>query len=699
MKSCFHRTAGALCLLFSLATQANSEPPGAWSRVDLAAPAFDPLLILNPAEDPEAEWARQVEAGNREKAAAAFVTLLREGPARVDLEESIPAIRLRWFGVPINRISSEGFDPDDLVDLRYTGTYGITHQFEDEIDWTHDGSNGQTPEWTWQLNRHFHWIDLADAYRETGDEKYARAWEKELRSWIAQCPRPADSGNRKGSAWRTLDTGIRAGSTWPYAFEIFRHSPEVSDEAVWLIFAAQRENALHLQEYPTGGNWKIMESNGLGHVGFMFPEIREADRFAETAIERIQEEIEKQFYPDGTHQEFAPHYAAAGCLANFYALARIAEQGGSPLPDSFWNTLAHLVSALARIADPEGIAPPVHNSHKIDIKNIYQDIAAGRDPERYGRAPWAQAESDLVPYGGYAVFRRENSYALFDAGPRGTSHFHDDDLQLLTYAHGREFAIDPATPNYTTEPISRHLRSSGAHNVVLLDGRLHKPAVEIHRPRAPAPISFYGRGPVQIGAARRTLLQEERGATFDHERVVLDVDGLGWVVLDRLFPGDDEPHTWEWIWNMAADAVIASGSTATALYPEGPAMTLVCSSNATGEYSVATGQTDPHRGWMNERGLSEYRAIPALRFLTEKQAGAVWAVTLHAPFSDEPDSRSLRFTASQKNGDNWLISANRGADSWQFQLTGDDEIRRIRSWRNGTSLGTIAIGNHTVRKE
>src|SRR5690606_26980068 len=107
-----------------------------------------------------------------------------------------------------------------------------------------------------QLNRHYQWVPLADRYRETKDPKYARAFERELRSWVRQCPRPDGNGMGLPGCWRLIEVGIRAGWTWPYAFETFRHCPEVTDEAIWLMACALHEHGMHLLLWPTGRNFK-----------------------------------------------------------------------------------------------------------------------------------------------------------------------------------------------------------------------------------------------------------------------------------------------------------------------------------------------------------------------------------------------------------------------------------------------------------
>ncbi|MBI4891397.1 MAG: hypothetical protein HY821_12290, partial [Acidobacteria bacterium] len=96
---------------------------------------------------------------------------------------------------------------------------GIPHTFGPKIDWHYDktAEPGFAPnnEWTWQLNRHAEWLALERAYRDTGDEKYAREFVAEMRDWVRECPMPDTAGNVPRSAWRTIETGIRAAQVWP----------------------------------------------------------------------------------------------------------------------------------------------------------------------------------------------------------------------------------------------------------------------------------------------------------------------------------------------------------------------------------------------------------------------------------------------------------------------------------------------------
>ena len=64
--------------------------------------------------------------------------------------------------------------------------------------------------------------------------------------------------------------------SWPVAFDIFRHSPEFTDENLCLMLASMHRQAIHLMEHPTSGNWLLMEMNGVYTFATLFPEFRDS---------------------------------------------------------------------------------------------------------------------------------------------------------------------------------------------------------------------------------------------------------------------------------------------------------------------------------------------------------------------------------------------------------------------------------------
>ncbi|MDE3148653.1 MAG: hypothetical protein KGL37_04220, partial [Acidobacteriota bacterium] len=91
---------------------------------------------------------------------------------------------------PVTLSPGEKQVADDAVAGRLAGGGNpFTHLFpQGEMDWHYNATHhatGMAPddEWQWQMNRMSFWYDLAEAYRATGDERYAQAFVSEMRSW------------------------------------------------------------------------------------------------------------------------------------------------------------------------------------------------------------------------------------------------------------------------------------------------------------------------------------------------------------------------------------------------------------------------------------------------------------------------------------------------------------------------------------
>ena len=190
-------------------------------------------------------------------------------------------------------------------------------------------------EWVWQLNRHGYWGDMARAFAAGGDGRYARQFNIQLRDWIARTDCPAD-WNAPGSAWRTIETGLRLMGAWPVAFEFFRCSPFFTDENLCLMLASMHRQAVHLASHPTSGNWLLMEMNGLYTFATLFPEFRTAAGFRELSARTLSGALRGQLLPDGMHDELSPDYHSVvfRCGCAMYRLAGLYHQAGELPPDS-----------------------------------------------------------------------------------------------------------------------------------------------------------------------------------------------------------------------------------------------------------------------------------------------------------------------------------------------------------------------------
>ena len=156
---------------------------------------------------------------------------------------------------------------------------GITYDFEPEplttIDWSFNPTNPVNPEWTWQLNRHEVWDDLAQKYisAPAANSAYLNEFLFELNDWITTSPAPSNSGNTSSARWRTIETGIRMLGVWPDCFYRLKSVPALSDDLLILWLKSFYMHGWHLNKYTAGGgNWAAIEQHGLFNVAALFPE-------------------------------------------------------------------------------------------------------------------------------------------------------------------------------------------------------------------------------------------------------------------------------------------------------------------------------------------------------------------------------------------------------------------------------------------
>lgn len=654
----------------------------------------DPVQVLwcPSARFKNTAWHRALAAGDKDAARSAFVAELRQGPARTSRSTDIPAMVERWEeGEKIGFLHGMRMEPDEVIRQHYVGVSGIEHTFDGEIDWLLDPTEnlGERRDANWRatFNRHYHWVPLAERYEETGDAKYAHAFERELRSWIGQTSRPNDDGREPPSCWRPIELGIRCGWTWPLAFEIFRRSEHVSDEALWLMVCSLSEQALQLLLWPTKLNIKSMEINGLIHVGAMFPELARARAFVDTGIDRACSELECQVYDDGCQKELAPSYGILA-LNNLFSglwLARERLDGEPGLPPRARDRLALLTRTFAEISTPDAITPPIHDSPPHRVDRLYREFSEFLGGGDWPEHPWRTPRFRHFPWGGWTVFATSTTYALFDSGPWGGKHQHSDALQFLIHAGDRWLCIDPGKPIYNASKVTAHLRSSAAHNVVLMDGRCHLPDPFDSILRQAYPTWVAEEPGVRAVAARRhARIIAEPGAKrepdapgFWHERCVLELEGIGWLVFDRLEADDGEEHTWEWLWHTAADSLEIRGDAASLEFSGTAALRIQVAGNARLDLFEVGGQREPAlRGWRSPGDFEEPVSAATLQATSGLEKQAVVALTLFA--LPCPTHSFAEISGFQHAGGHASVRLRTGGEERKIQFWWETELTAIK---------------------
>lgn len=339
-------------------------------------------------------------------------------------------------------------------------------------------------EWLWQFNRHEYWSNMARAYSGTGDERYAKAFSTQLLKWIAQTDIP-EKWNGPGSAWRTIECGIRLLGSWPVSYDGFKKSLSLSDVTVLLMIASMHRQSIHLVEHPTEKNWLMMESNGVYTFSSLFAELSDSKNNRKIAAERLLTELEGQILPDGMHNELSPDYQSVvlNCASNFYSLALnlgVADE----IPNAFVELIHKTVNAAVLLSTPAFTQPRTNDCYTILTSKFTEraEKLLGSKPEyRFvntnrasGEPPKGETESAYLPYAGFAVMRSDwgadAAYMCFDVGTLGVAHNHQDKLNINIYKGSQELIYDDGGGQYDISQVRKYAISGYGHNTVLVDG-------------------------------------------------------------------------------------------------------------------------------------------------------------------------------------------------------------------------------------
>jgi hypothetical protein len=446
-----------------------------------------------------------------------------------------------------------------------------------DIDWHYNATQhmpGVAPdnEWQWQLNRMPSWGPLGRWYRETHDERYAQTFDREMLSWIAQCPVADHVDNVPGSAWRTIEAGIRMGGSWPAAFFAFRRSPSLSDADLVLFVSAFLDHGNYLRHYNTRLNFLTMEMSGLYAVGALFPEFKNAAEWRSFAAGKLTEEARTQFLPDGAQDELSTEYQNVA-LGNILKILEIARWTGrlAELPAGYAAPLEKGYEFQVAIMAPDRFSPKYNNGLPQYLPSIFK-LAVENFPDRsvfkwvasngvQGKPP--AFTSAFLNRAGEAAMRsgwsREDNYLGFRLGPIGMGHQHQDKLGVVIWAWGRSLVFNTGGGSYEQSKWRTWATSSFGSNCMIVDDLgQNRPTTSKDPWHDPDLIS---QGPIDGHWQTNSVFDfasgdysegygPQRLKAASQRRDVLFLKPDLFVVADRMRPNDAKRHKYQARWQL-----------------------------------------------------------------------------------------------------------------------------------------------------
>lgn len=374
----------------------------------------------------------------------------------------------------------------------------------------------------WEPNRHLHLPLLAQAHALTGDARYAEAVQRQIDSWIEQCP------VGRGPNWVSpLELGIRLinwSLTWQlmggFRSRLFGTAAGERFRDRWLasVYQQTRMIAGNLSRYSSANNHLIGEAAGVYVAASTWPLWPSITEWGNRCRRVLEDECLRQNAPDGGNREQA--FAYQTFVLDFLLLAGLAARArGEDFSPLYWRRLELMIDFLASLTDVAGRLPMMGDADDGHVVRLAAEpgfsahaslIATGA--VLFNRADLAAKAGALdgktatllgveavrrlahLKVRGRHRFRPRQQFAesgyyllgaafdtpdevrlLADAGPLGylsiAAHGHADALSFVLTLNAREILVDPGTYAYHTDPAwRRYFRSTRAHNTVGIDG-------------------------------------------------------------------------------------------------------------------------------------------------------------------------------------------------------------------------------------
>ena len=357
----------------------------------------------------------------------------------------------------------------------------------------------------WELARCQHWVWLGQAYRVTGEARYAQEIFLQLDDFMAANP------VGRGINWTcTMDVALRA-LNWAIALSLIQGCGNEAERST--AVNALYEHGVFIRDnledkYEVTSNHYLSNVLGLLFLGRYFQSLPAGAQWYEFACAALEREIDIQVLPDGADFESSVPYHRL-VLELFLTGLRLTDFAGTPLSDHYRSRVYDMALYHWSVLRPDGRMPqigdaddgrahiflpstapdPQDGRHILGpAAAIFQNpqwlLGAGKDvgweagwwglSATAGNAPLADVTM-LFPDAGVFVSRRAQSYIAVTNSIVGTkgfgNHKHNDQLGFEFFAQGRAWLVDPGSYVYTGDPAARNrFRATAAHNTVIVDG-------------------------------------------------------------------------------------------------------------------------------------------------------------------------------------------------------------------------------------
>jgi heparan-sulfate lyase len=369
--------------------------------------------------------------------------------------------------------------------------------YGNNIDWAADPAGDI--EWVAAVYRFFWVSDLGNAYKATGDDRYAAIFIELVKDWISKHPLEKSVDilhpvyGWKGYPWLDLQTGIRATNICSN-FRIFVHAKSFTPDFLGILLASLYDHQVKTEKMPMGEvhNKAIFEQRGFFNVIHTFPEFRDKKRWLDIAIGITCENLLAQTTTDGVQREWCGGYHF-GVYSDALEIEGRVRDLGLTMPGYFHNRVKSMADHIFALSTPDLGFPMFGDTGRgkrsLDDRKSLQLyntlIEAGKKFEDPKFEALANLNPQYLPSNGSSAFPDAGLYsmrnnwgpgqvymALHCSPPAISTHDTPDNGTFELFAYGRWLMPDTGFYTYGHDKEARAWhRQTKVHPTMTLNGK------------------------------------------------------------------------------------------------------------------------------------------------------------------------------------------------------------------------------------
>lgn len=453
----------------------------------------------------------------------------------------------------------------------------------------------------WEMSRCQHWLPLAQAFRITGDTRYATEVFDQHDDFMAANPVGF------GVNWTcTMDVAIGA-FNWAMAADLIHAARQADAGRVAGLYSSIFDRGHFIErnlenKYEVTSNHFLSNVVGLFGVAMLFRELPSGQRWVARCREWLEQEIRVQVLADGADYESSvPYHRLVTEL--FLSGARLAQLDAHPLSNEYLAKLRLMFVFLEAVLRPDGRVPQIGDAddgrvhifsnygqwQPQDARHLLAPAAAMFNEPQWWRSDdeWAhwetawwgltapstrqiveQSVGHLFPDAGLAVSKDAAQYLLISNGKVGTNgfgnHKHNDLLSFEFHDRGHPLIVDPGSFVYTSNPDARNrFRSTRAHNTLVVDGEEQNEfkaewLFRMFEKAKPEHLQFESSETTVVYHGRHDGYQRFSGAIIHERRFELDRSS-GTLRIDDSLKGSGS-HSLQWSFHFAPGVAVSAST-------------------------------------------------------------------------------------------------------------------------------------------